>query len=76
MGNAQSGFIYRKLSRELPPLKQMGHDDNWNYKDMGMKVFADEKDREQFICKSNSNTTSELSKHVVKIKPQNLHNYA
>ena len=54
MGNAQSGMVYRKISRELPPVKRMGHDENWKYMDLGMKVFSDEKDREQFICKHDA----------------------
>ncbi len=51
MGNAQSGMAYRKLAKELPPVKQMGHTENWDYQDLGMKVFQDTKDRDQFIRK-------------------------
>ena len=53
MGNGQSHNFpyspYRKLSKELPPAKKMGWDDDYSYRDLGMEVFADEKDREQFI---------------------------
>lgn len=51
MGNAQSGLVYRKLSKEIPPVKKMGHDNEWVYRDLGMKAFVDEDDRKQFICK-------------------------
>lgn len=49
MGNAQSNIVQRKLSRELPPVGQMGHDANFNWVDKGKKVFTDEEDRRQFI---------------------------
>ncbi len=51
MGNVQSGLVYRKLAKEIPPVKTMGHDDNWNYTNVGWKVFEDDRDREQFICR-------------------------
>ena len=57
MGNEQSScsqsssMVYRKLSKELPPVKIMEYDENWINKDMGWQVFSDDKDREQFIRK-------------------------
>ena len=48
MGNQQSS-PFRKLDRELPPVKQMGLDENSSYTDLGMKVFANEDDRKGFI---------------------------
>ena len=45
-------MTFRKLSKELPPAKQMEYDINTGVSsDVGPKVFTDEKDREQFICK-------------------------
>lgn len=49
MGNAQSNAVQKKLSKELPPVKKMGHDDAHGWTDLGMKVFSDDEDRNQFI---------------------------
>lgn len=42
---------FKVLSKELPPVKKMASDMIWDYKDVGWKVFEDEKDRDQFICR-------------------------
>ncbi|KAK3723470.1 hypothetical protein LTR37_001722 [Vermiconidia calcicola] len=70
MGNAQSGgsMVYRKLAKELPPVKKMVmNDDYYTYTDVGMKVFVDDKDREQFIygviAVATSNGLIDLSDH-------------
>lgn len=52
MGKSKSEAAFKKLSKEMPPATKMGWDDNWDYKDVGMKVFADDKDRDQFIRES------------------------
>lgn len=46
MGNAQSNIVFRKLSKELP-------NNYWKYTEAGKSVFADDDDREQFICRSH-----------------------
>lgn len=49
MGNVQSGAVYRKLDKEIPPWTNMsGYYTTWH--EVGQKVFVDNKDREQFIC--------------------------
>lgn len=61
MGNAASKNLeHRKLAEQLPPVKKMEYDSNWLSVDNGMKVFADDKDKEQFVCTS-SPTSSPLS---------------
>lgn len=52
MGNAQSTQVYRRLAKEIPPVTDMGYDSTVGYADKGFKAFADERDREQFICTS------------------------
>lgn len=42
-------IIYKKLSTVIPEAKNMGWDENWFWKDLGPKIFKDDKDREQFI---------------------------
>ena len=53
MGNQQSGMVYQTLEKEIPPVKEMGYDSAHGYMDKGPKIFADDKDREQFICMSD-----------------------
>lgn len=51
MGNAASKYTaYDKLDAELPVAKKMEYDENYLRVDKSLKVFADDKDREQFIC--------------------------
>lgn len=53
MGNAASKYTAQgKLAAELPAVKKMEYNDNWIKVDTSMGVFADEKDKEQFICPS------------------------
>ena len=54
MGNSQSGLVYRKLSKELPTTSNMGYNDSYEWKQIGIKAFENEKDREQFICMSTA----------------------
>lgn len=72
MGNQQStSAAHRKLAHELPPAHKMGHDDNWNYTDIGMKVFTSDQDRDQFIhavmVVATSNGTLDLSQADFKV---------
>lgn len=53
MGNAASKYTaVSKLAAELPAAKTMEYNSDWIKHDVSMKVFADDKDREQFICVS------------------------
>ena len=59
MGKSKIENVFKKLSKELPPVKQMGQDENKVYRDLGMKVFANDKDREQFIRKSHGSESTQ-----------------
>lgn len=52
MGNSSSipsTSAFKSLDAELPPVKKMEYDEYYFSVDRGMGVFADKKDREQFI---------------------------
>lgn len=52
MGNEVSKpQLYTRISKALPPLApQYGTNENIDWVDKGVKAFASEGDREQFIC--------------------------
>ena len=66
MGKSKTEAAFKKLSKELPPTSKMGWDDNWDYKDLGMKLFEDDKDRDQFIRKVLSTTQHKTMLTVIK----------
>ena len=64
MGNSPSSTsihsttAFKSLDAQLPPVKKMEYDENWLSVDRGMGVFADKKDRKQFIRASSFSQTS------------------
>ena len=65
MGKKRTESAFKQLSKELPPVKRMERDEYWVSKDVGMKVFGDEKDREQFICRSFPKSLHEMKRDVL-----------
>jgi hypothetical protein len=50
MGNATSkDILYDRLAATVPPVQQMGMQENHRYTDLGVKAFANEGERTQFI---------------------------
>lgn len=54
MGNeiSRPPTVYGRISKAIPPVApQYGTNENCDWVDKGVKAFASEGDREQFICK-------------------------
>jgi hypothetical protein len=61
MGNENSKpgptTLYGRISKAIPPTApQYGVNENSDWVDKGMKAFASEGDRDQFICKHSCKT--------------------
>jgi hypothetical protein len=65
MGKKRTESAFKQLSKELPPVKKMERDEYWVNKDVGMKVFVDDKDREQFICRNFPKSLHETKRNVL-----------
>lgn len=71
MRQAQSGLACRQLSKEIPPVRQLGIDARHGCVDTGMNIFKDDADRTRFleavIAVATNNGSIDLKDHEFKL---------